>query len=155
MSAWICKLLSARARRNSFNFLNNKKLRIEVLEDRTMLSAVTVNFNASNNYSILGTVGDQVWLKTNDTTHNIQFSTNVTSYSDLVATTFPGSHPAANVNSDVTIMLGGLGQVHLLNVAGLGHDITLEALGAAGGGGGQLASPNLLSVEQTVYTKGR
>jgi hypothetical protein len=132
---------------------------VERLEDRTLLSGVTVDYNASNNYSILGTVGDTVWLKTNDTTHNIQFSTDGTNYGDLVATTLPGAHPAGNVNSDATIVLGGLGNVHIVSMTGQGHAIQLQALGAASGSAatgppGQLASPSSLTIDGNVNTEG-
>src|SRR5208337_1257505 len=116
-------------------------LELERLEDRTLL-AVTIQHDLGNAVSILGTVGDQVWLQTN--TNQFQYSTDGTNYYNL----------GVNVSQDATITLGDMDQVHLMNTIGQGHAITLQALGAPSGGGGQLASPTLLTVEGTVYTAG-
>ena len=45
-------------------------------------------------------------------------------------------------------------QVHLMKTIGQDHAITLQARGVPNGSAGQLASPTLLTAEDTVYTAG-
>src|SRR5262249_4787871 len=135
--------MSAAARRSSRRKKRGPgwRLAVETLEDRTLLS-VTIVPGSGNAVGILGTVGDQVWLRTNST--QLQYSTDGTNYSNL----------GVNVTQDAPVTLGGLAQVHLMKTPGQGHALTLQALGVPNGSAGQLASPNLLTIEDTVYTAG-
>ncbi len=117
-------------------------LELEFLENRTLL-AVSVTYDAGNAATILGTVGDQVWLRTSG--GSLQYSADsATNYTNL----------SLNLTHDVTLTFGDMGQVHLAGLVGEGNAFTFQALGAASGTGGQLASPNLFTVEGTVNTEG-
>src|SRR5262245_21032479 len=118
------------------------RLALEPLEDRTLLS-VSVVQNSTNNYSVLGTAGDNVWFKT--TGSAVQYSTNGTNYSNV------GS---LSVASDASLVLGMMNQVHLSGITGQGHALQIQALGASSGAVGQLASPTLLTVDANIDTKG-
>jgi hypothetical protein len=116
---------------------------LERLEDRTLLAVlVSYDLAGANAGTIRGTIGDQVWLRTNGGT--LQYSTDATNYSDL----------NLDLTQDVTVTFGDMGQVHLMDTVEPGHALTFQALGASSGAGGQLASPNLFSVEGNVYTAG-
>jgi hypothetical protein len=133
--------MSAAAKRALARRHRKPRPAVEALEDRTLLS-VTVS-GSGNTATILGTVGDQVWLRTSGT--QFQYSTDGTNYTNL---------ESVSVTQDATVTLGGLGQVHVVGLAGQGHAITLQPLGAGNGSAGQLASPNLLTVEGNVTTAG-
>ena len=117
-------------------------LELEFLEIRTLL-AVSVTYDAGNAATILGSVGDQVWLRT---------SGNILQYSADSATNY--TNLSLNLTQDVTLTFGDMGQVHLAGLVGEGNAFTFQALGAASGAGGQLASPNLFSVDGNVNTEG-
>jgi hypothetical protein len=133
-------------------------LNLERLEDRTLL-AVTVTPYPGNAVGIQGTVGDQVWLQTNNVMVNgqlvsgvFQYSTDGTNYSNLPS--LGGIDQLVTAQQPATITLGDMDKLHVVNVIGQGHAITLQALGVPNGDAGQLASPTLLTVEGTVYTAG-
>ncbi len=127
-----------------------RPLNLERLEARTLLT-VSVIPDSGNAVSILGTVGDQVWLQTNNA-GVFQYSTDGTNYSNLPSSGGIGGN--VTVAQDATITLGDMDEVHLMTAIGQGHAITLQALGVANGDAGQLASPTLLTVNGTVTTAG-
>ncbi len=147
LRSWIRQLFARPAARTVRKKARARNpLLVERLEDRTLLT-VSVVPGPGNTVGILGTVGDQVWLRTNSAAGNsaqLQYSIDATNYSDL----------GVNVAHDTTITLGDMGHVHLMSTSGQGHAITLQALGAPSGDGGQLASPRLLTFEGTIATAG-
>src|SRR5262245_29700010 len=115
--SWWSRFVKSRLLGAATRFLNRKKraperLTLEALEDRTLLSVSLINGSA-NAVGILGTVGDQVWLRTSAA--DLQYSTDGTNYSNLGVT----------VTHDLNVTLGGLGQVHLMKILGQGRVITL------------------------------
>src|SRR5262249_30584010 len=69
-----------------------RRLTVEALEDRTLLS-VSIVPGSGNAVGILGTVGDHVWLQTNGSQLRYSTDGNDAHYSDL----------GVNVTQDVTI----------------------------------------------------
>src|SRR5207244_2087214 len=117
--SWIRNLFAPRTPRTIRKAPVRKPLLVEPLEDRTLMT-VSIVPGTGNAVGILGTVGDQLWLRTNAAA--FQYSTDGTNYTNL----------GVSVAQDATLTLGDMGQVHLMNTIGQGHAITLQALGAPG-----------------------